>query len=1425
MRQMMRMLGVAVLAAGCFSVGGAWGQAAAVPAGGPVRVIAGLQGAEKIRLPIAEDCTGTLVLMNARGQTVRILAQLVPMKAGTYEVAWDGMDLWGNMVPSGTELSLKVITNKGVNAFYEMAVGSSGNPAWLTGRNGEGDAMRQGGNMGDHSGPGTVAAVGNKLFFGSFLVEYGHNLMATTLAGEKMWGTQVEGWAGPGHLTTDGKTLFVVTRGYRNVYGVDPATFKVSKLFDTSPDEVQSVAAWDGKLTLILKNHAANQDPFRRSKFGIDFARSVPAPVGGSAPEFQLSPQAQFSTVFKEGGHFQTGFSPAALSPTQSFAIAAFNEPATVGSVLLEKIDGATSAEVFVLKEGVKLDRAKHVPRQRAADDDLLGDLTTNGDWVKLGETKFERMVEVVTAPQAGMKTDALFIRLNVEGKAGAIRMARIQELRLARVPAEITVVPPGNATAVAAEKRIVKGKGKATGWDFVAASPINDLNPVYVTLDLGKETTFAGLSLQNCVNGSFEVQALEKGVELAGAGDEQWSFVTKVKGKTSRPMAAHASHTNANDVQVDFPEAISTRAVRLKFAMGIEAGRGLAKLSEDPQRVACADVILLGLVDKQPEVPTHLVQVRDTTGKVLSSSEQIKFPVTKIAYDVQGGDGTLWGITDTALVKLTVSGDKVNLVPVAEGLRSPNSIGVGKDVIAVAEVGSHAIQVFDKSGKKLRTLGGMGPYKRGLYDPNVIHKPTNVAVSPDGTIWFAEESYHPKRIAQFSVDGKHLQDMWAPPEYGGGGYLDANLKSFYYRGMEFAIDFEKGTWGMKAFNDRFGSQETPTSDPGSFSYTHAGRPIVHNGRKYAVGEGNFVALLEDNVWKPVAVLGTAHNNRFLVGKDVWRTHWLKQHLKGKGFIWCDHNGDGQYQVAEVELFDLEGKGLLGGAYWGAKMGKDLTFFSSSARLAPSRFTEKGVPIYEAKNIQRYDAGALAPIYNGGFFAGTLAKKGYGGASMVTADGTLALEGQPYRIGPDLQVVGGPLEGKPSEYIPAIQGFIMDNPLGWAGAVETGSPLGELGIMIGDNGHWHIWSFKYNCMVGRIFTGAKGGWSGVPNVRGTDVTDNKQEWECFFGHFMKADNGKYYTVAGKGHHAISRIEGLDDYKVDAISVKVSAEGFAKNTALRPRLIAHAKAIAAAKKAGKEIVVGRLEKRVSDFEFDGELEDWGGVKGMAALDEPDLLAAVESPEKMGVPESMLHVAAASDEKGLLLAYSGVGVIKNTADDPRYIFKSGFCLDFAIRTDPKAKGNNPVAGDKRLLMAPHGGKWIAVLMEYVDPKVPEDKQMAYVSPVQTTRVAHVRVLSDEDVQIKVRSGYLAERKVPAGMTDFTAEVKVSWKALGMTPPGGGAAFRADFGVLSADAGGTAVERRWYWSNPATFAVTDVAVEAAIAPGTFGTLRFEK
>jgi hypothetical protein len=75
------------------------------------------------------------------------------------------------------------------------------------------------------------------------------------------------------------------------------------------------------------------------------------------------------------------------------------------------------------------------------------------------------------------------------------------------------------------------------------------------------------------------------------------------------------------------------------------------------------------------------------------------------------------------------------------------------------------------------------------------MNNPNGLAVDSQGRVWVAEADDHPRRVSVWSPDGGLVRAFYGPTEYGGGGTLDPQDRTrFFYKGLEFALDWEKGT-------------------------------------------------------------------------------------------------------------------------------------------------------------------------------------------------------------------------------------------------------------------------------------------------------------------------------------------------------------------------------------------------------------------------------------------------------------------------------------------------------------------------------------------------------------------------------------------------------------------------------------------------------
>ncbi|MBN2382399.1 TIGR03663 family protein [bacterium] len=96
------------------------------------------------------------------------------------------------------------------------------------------------------------------------------------------------------------------------------------------------------------------------------------------------------------------------------------------------------------------------------------------------------------------------------------------------------------------------------------------------------------------------------------------------------------------------------------------------------------------------------------------------------------------------------------------KGLRGPRDLEIGpSQTIYVVDAGYNRIQIYDKDGQWLKSIGTKGE------GPGQFNNPQGIAIGPDGTLFVADTWNH--RIQKFSPQGTFLgqfgqeQDMWGP--------------------------------------------------------------------------------------------------------------------------------------------------------------------------------------------------------------------------------------------------------------------------------------------------------------------------------------------------------------------------------------------------------------------------------------------------------------------------------------------------------------------------------------------------------------------------------------------------------------------------------------------------------------------------------------
>lgn len=1348
----------------------------------------GQLGPVSIPFALDDDCVATIGLYTTTGRLVRILGQALHLKKGSYTVRWDGLDLFGNVVPADTPLEVKIIANQPLRAFYEFSVSAPKVAPW----SGRFDG-KAGGWLADHSAPNSLAAAGDKLLIGSFLAEHGNNLIAVNLDGEKLWGTNLDGWTGPAALTADGKDVFALMRNRDNVVRVDP-DFKEKRrsvtVYKSPQNPVHAFAARDGQLYLVKRNHLYGQSPFTVSlaNGAIDYTKSRPQILRDeAATEFLIGPQTAWGNTFTSAGNPQNG-AFMVVKNFEAFALVVFKEPVAIGTIVLGAVNGVSKAMVYTLKSDLVYDE-KYSPLNTSADDPLDGMnlLEFSKEWVSFGETTMNQPVSLLTSKEDKLTTRAVLIRCLPSNAKDPnwkpyLQMARIMKERFVAVVSK-------------------------PGWNLRTETPISAIYPAEAIVDLGKPEAMDGVLLLNCVSPDVFVDVRDP------AGN--WSEVGQHKGKYDKRLRHLSASKAGNEQYVHFSERVTAGALRFRHHSGYRSGKW-GKGPDDGRRIEADQVVPVRLVTERNPQPTHLFEVYDVAGqKTVSDWRGTEYNIPALGF---APDGTLYCVASNRLCRTEVTGDGLKHQPLTEAVfQDVRSLSVSADRVAVGDAGRRAVLVFDRGGKLATTIGDKGVRPRGAWDPNVVERPSAVAIASDGAIWVAEELFAPKRVARYAADGKFIEEFLGPPMYGGGGCLDPNLKSFYYRSMEFELDWEKGTSRLKNLNDRRGSEESPSQAANSFIYTGIGQPLYFQGRRYILGE-NTISILDGATWRPCVAMGDANNNPFLLAKESWKRYWAKLELNGKLFIWCDQNDDGKYQVDEVELFDASAKpDLLNGL----TVGPDLSLWGNAWRVKPSRISAAGVPIYRVADFQPFNYDQLAPHYSRNYTLGgpRSAKPHYNGFKYIASDGSLAQEGQPFVVLADGTIKGGAPTTQPSDYLPVIDGVVPQQPWNFAGGAKTKSAVGEVAVMNSNQGYWYVWGVDYGCLIGRFFTGETGGWGwGMPRQRGSDVTGRKHEWEGWGGHFIKADNGQYFATAGKGFHGISRIEGLDNFKVQALPVRVTTEQAKLAQRLRPTLKARAEAVAMAngKSTRQEVLVPAVNTRAPGFKLDGEIDDWGARHKFPI---------------MGDPREKLVFDVAQDDRGLYLAFSGHGPTANNLKDWKLAFQAGFAFDLLVRADANNRSRDAVAGDRRLTIVRQGNEWMGVLYDYVAAGATAAEGLTFESPLAVTRIDRVTKLPAEAFKLFMLDDLLAMDEL-AGLGDaptlpdavkqkpekpdqpWTAELFVPWSTLGLAEPRN---IRFDVGIVRT--GGAR-----YWSNRYPNTTDDPALATMLNPGAWGSLRFQ-
>jgi hypothetical protein len=766
----------------------------------------------------------------------------------------------------------------------------------------------------------------------------------------------------------------------------------------------------------------------------------------------------------------------------------------------------------------------------------------------------------------------------------------------------------------------------------------------------------------------------------------------------------------------------------------------------------------------------------------------------------------------------------------------------------------SHQVKVFSPEGQFLHDVGEPGGARLGPYDPRRMDKPTGLAITPDGRLWVAENSFSPKRVSVWSLDGKLLKWMVGPSQYGGGGSLSADKKRFYYAGqgqagLEFAVDWEAGTTQLANIYFLSGGPGDVAISPGDGNWHDLPQhPITVAGREYMVNAWNSHATRGVNsltIWQrrdgiaiPVAAVGRPDALSILKLEDFQ----ARRQPEGNDlFAWSDQNDDGKIQSDEVTFTPkIDTQGPPGQI----NIGPDLTVINANGLVfRPLGFTAAGAPLYDGARAELLVEGLMSDAGAAG-----------GGQAILADDGQVIVTGGPMRGFRDGRLIWTYPSRWPSldaanwNYRHIIARLAPPSPGLMVGTTHLcGLPVTPRG---GDAGP--LWAINGN--VGSVYLMTMDGLfvaTLIPDVRlqqfgdisakrGTLLNHNTPGAESFWTSINQADDGEVYVVAevvaARGRESQSNlihVDGLNTVRrIPAAPVTVTP---AQIMACRERNIAGA--AAQAQKPGGNVY--RVPLANEPHTVDGDLKEWPAAwakdgSPLPATGQPGGWVPIgELPYRFKFWPILGAVRVSGNNLQLAFQVSRVCLswdALNAADaDPARLLTDATAVEIALATDPAADParTQPAAGDLRVLISMRDGKPLAVLYRGVDPQSQ--------APLEFTSAWGKTVIgSATDISADVQAGQSAN----------AYEVAIPLSVLGIEPRPG-TSLRADFGIVQRpyrvlDATGRKLRvamgtsgvaghdertlQHVYWHNKATTIDAGPAGDAAFLPQLWGNWTFE-
>lgn len=779
------------------------------------------------------------------------------------------------------------------------------------------------------------------------------------------------------------------------------------------------------------------------------------------------------------------------------------------------------------------------------------------------------------------------------------------------------------------------------------------------------------------------------------------------------------------------------------------------------------------------------------------------------IAFETKGAMLVLSGTSLLRFDSMRESNGKTLI----SGLEDPRHLAFdAQGRIYISDRGrSHQVKVFTPDGKPVRSIGIAGVPGIGRYEPKHLNNPNGIAIDSQGHLWVAEADNFPRRVSVWSSEGELLRAFYGPTEYGGGGVLDSrDANVFFYKGMEFTLDWKTGT--DKLVRVFYRPDPLLSAHFGPFSPDYPRYPSERKGTRYFTSCYTHNPVSADHaafIWrddgeagaKLVAAAGDAHHWAILHG-EAFRTIWpegtnpAEQYPnpdKQVFFLWSDKNNDGAPQPDEVQMTKHGAKGIT--------VTNDLAFIVSrfgadTALFSPSSFTSKGVPTYGLKHTRLGPAGGQ-PASSGG-------------DQTLYADGWTMHSNAPQpfsNVG-----LGGGFKGEPRWSYPSPwpglhashEAAVPDRPGQVIGHTRLlgdciQSKAGPVFGMNGNMGNMYLFTAD-GLFVSTLFHDIRlrPNWAAPVAVRNMDVTDVSLHDENFWPSMTQTPDGKVFVIDG-ARTSLVRVDGLDTLqRLPEQTLTVTAHDIDKSRAWFDRV-----ELKRRQQRGAGMLT--VSMRSSGPTIDGSTDDWPADTEWAFIDRRGTKANFNSNSRpyeasaaVMVTSTHLFAAWRTTEKDLL---------NNSGETENALFKHGGCLDLMLAADPDAKPDRtePAPGDQRLIITQVKGKTRALLYR---AKVPGTAApVPFSSPHRTI---HIDVVSDVTNEVKLATNREGRYEISVPLS------VLHWQ------PRPGTIYRADIGLLRGANGQTT--QRVYWSNKATAITADVPSEAELTPRLWGKWKVQ-